>query len=202
MASRSSRSSAKEPSSGSTFKKERDTSPLSPTKISRTEEKKQLGHLNDRLAAYIDRVRSLELENGKLEKQMFSFEETSTREITTMRSAYDKELAHARRALDDTSKEKARLEMDAEKAKTECREIKQRFKEKEDEISRLSRSNKHLETQNTDLRNKAEAALDEVRSLKPEFENMKSRFYFFNDNFIGLKIIGVYVNKLFRDLET
>ena len=173
MASRSSRSSAKEPSSGSTFKKERDTSPLSPTKISRTEEKKQLGHLNDRLAAYIDRVRSLELENGKLEKQMFSFEETSTREITTMRAAYDKELAHARRALDDTSKEKARLEMDAEKAKTECREIKQRFKEKEDEISRLSRSNKHLETQNTDLRNKA--ALDEVRSLKPEFENMKNK---------------------------
>ena len=36
----------------------------------RTEEKKQLGHLNDRLAAYIDRVRSLELENGKLEKQV------------------------------------------------------------------------------------------------------------------------------------
>ena len=36
----------------------------------RTEEKKQLGHLNDRLAAYIDRVRSLEQENGKLEKQV------------------------------------------------------------------------------------------------------------------------------------
>ena len=41
-----------------------------PTKLSRTEEKRQLGHLNDRLAAYIDRVRSLELENGRLEQQV------------------------------------------------------------------------------------------------------------------------------------
>ena len=36
----------------------------------RTEEKKQLGQLNDRLAAYIDRVRSLEIENGRLEKKV------------------------------------------------------------------------------------------------------------------------------------
>jgi predicted RNase H-like nuclease (RuvC/YqgF family) len=68
------------------------------------------------------------------------------------------------------------VEMDAEKAKTECRETKQRFKEKEDELSRLARSNKLLESQNTDLRNKADTAQDELRSLKPEFENMKNKF--------------------------
>ena len=54
-----------------------------------------------------DRVSSLVLENEKL----------------------DKKLANARRALDDTSKEKVRLEMDTEKAKAECRQIKQRLKE-------------------------------------------------------------------------
>ena len=36
----------------------------------RTEEKKTLGNLNDRLAQYIDRVRSLELDNGKLATQV------------------------------------------------------------------------------------------------------------------------------------
>ena len=37
---------------------------------SRTEEKKVLGQLNSRLAAYIEKVRSLELENGRLEQQV------------------------------------------------------------------------------------------------------------------------------------
>jgi hypothetical protein len=36
----------------------------------RTEEKRQLGYLNDRLAAYIDRVRSLELENSNLSRKV------------------------------------------------------------------------------------------------------------------------------------
>ena len=31
---------------------------------------KQLGQLNSRLAAYIEKVRSLELENGRLEQQV------------------------------------------------------------------------------------------------------------------------------------
>ena len=39
--------------------------------FSRTEEKKVLGQLNSRLAAYIEKVRSLELENGRLEQQVF-----------------------------------------------------------------------------------------------------------------------------------
>ena len=40
---------------------------------SRTEEKRQLGFLNDRLAAYIDRVRSLELENNTLNRKVRFF---------------------------------------------------------------------------------------------------------------------------------
>uniref|UniRef100_A0A915L0H5 IF rod domain-containing protein n=1 Tax=Romanomermis culicivorax TaxID=13658 RepID=A0A915L0H5_ROMCU len=37
--------------------------PVSPTRLSRQQEKQQLSHLNDRLAQYIERVRSLETEN-------------------------------------------------------------------------------------------------------------------------------------------
>ena len=55
-----------------------------------------MGHLNDRLAAYIDRVRSLELENSRLEQQVMSIEETTTREVTSVRGMYDKELAQVR----------------------------------------------------------------------------------------------------------
>ena len=44
--------------------------PLSPTKISRTEEKRVLGNFNNRLASYIEKVRNLEQENGRLEQQV------------------------------------------------------------------------------------------------------------------------------------
>ena len=47
-----------------------------------------------------------------------------------MRASYDKELALARRALDDTSKEKARLELLCETAKVDCKEAKRKADEK------------------------------------------------------------------------
>ena len=46
---------------------------------SRTEEKKVLGQLNSRLAAYIEKVRSLELENGRLEQQVVKPEQLKIR---------------------------------------------------------------------------------------------------------------------------
>jgi len=175
MSSRSSRSSARTPASYSQPAAERSPSPLSPTKITRTEEKKQLGHLNDRLAAYIDRVRSLEQENGKLEKQVSSIEEVNVRELTTMRSAYDKELALTRKALDDNAREKARLEMETDALRTEHKDLKRDNKDQTDEVARLQRSVKMLESQNSDLREKADSANNELRTVKPELDNLKNR---------------------------
>lgn len=44
--------------------------PPSPIMSSRVQEKQDLANLNDRLAAYIDRVRKLESENSRLTKQV------------------------------------------------------------------------------------------------------------------------------------
>ena len=94
MASRSSRTSAK--ASPAPGMRPRAPSPLSPTKISRTEEKRTLGHLNDRLAAYISKVKSLESENSSLRTEMETIEESQTKEITTVRNMYDKELSQVK----------------------------------------------------------------------------------------------------------
>lgn len=51
---------------------ERSQSPLS---ISRSEEKDELAHLNDRLAGYIDYVRKLELDKQRLTKRIQSITE-------------------------------------------------------------------------------------------------------------------------------
>lgn len=88
------------------------STPLSPTRISRLQEKQQLRDLNDRLAVYIDKVRSLESENDVLVLQINEKEEVRSREVTGLKALYETELADARRCLDDSSKERAWLQIE------------------------------------------------------------------------------------------
>ena len=98
--------------------------PPSPTSITRAQEKDELAGLNDRLAAYIDRVRFLEGENSRLSKIIQTQEETVTRETSNIKGLYESELADARRLLDETSKEKAGLQIRTTAAQAEAKEYK------------------------------------------------------------------------------
>lgn len=60
------------------------STPLSPSVITRREERDQMVNLNNRLAAYIEKIRSLETENHKLQIQVQAFEETNSREVNEM----------------------------------------------------------------------------------------------------------------------
>ena len=99
------------------------STPLSPTRISRLQEKEELCNLNDRLAVYIDKVRSLESENSVLHLQVSEKEEVRSRELTGLKSLYETELADARRSLDDTAKERARLQIELGKIKSEHEQL-------------------------------------------------------------------------------
>ena len=81
----------------------------SPSRLSRLQEKDQLTTLNDRLAAYIDHIRSLESDNEKLTLQIQTFEETSRREVDNVKALYERELAAARKLVDEVAKENAKL---------------------------------------------------------------------------------------------
>lgn len=95
------------------------STPLSPTRLSRLQEKEELRELNDRLAVYIDKVRSLETENSALQLQVTEREEVRGRELTGLKALYETELADARRALDDTARERAKLQIELGKFKAE-----------------------------------------------------------------------------------
>lgn len=94
---------------------------------SRLQEKSDLQNLNDRFACYIDRVRHLEAENSRLSRTLQLSKETETRETLTLRTTYDKELSDARKLLDDTARDKAKLEIDAQRLWEENHELKTRL---------------------------------------------------------------------------
>jgi len=110
-------------------------SPLSPTRHSRLVEKVELQNLNDRLACYIDRVRNLETENSRLSIEVQTTRDTVTRETTNIKNIYETELLEARRLLDETSRERARLEIDTKRLWEENEELTTRLDKKTKECS-------------------------------------------------------------------
>ncbi|KAM9385183.1 lamin-B2 [Pholidichthys leucotaenia] len=150
------------------------STPLSPTRISRLQEKQDLQHLNDRLAVYIDRVRALELENDRLMVKVSEKEEVTTREVTGLKALYEAELADARRVLDETAKDRAKLQIDLGKAQADLEEAKRSVKKKDSDLAAAVSRASGLEGQ----LNKSEAALATALSqnaaLTSELADVKS----------------------------
>lgn len=71
--------------------------------------------MNDRLAVYIDRVKSLEEMNTKLTAEITLIKSRTQTEVESVKSSFESELADARRLLDETAKEKAREQMENRK---------------------------------------------------------------------------------------
>jgi len=111
------------PQSPSVSQSPRVARPPSPTMLSRVQEKNELAGLNDRLVAYIDRVRQLEGENARLMTRVQSQEDTVTKEVTGIKGLYEGELNSARKLLDDLAKEKAKLQFENGKLKTDLEDL-------------------------------------------------------------------------------
>lgn len=112
---------------GSSNPSEKKGTPLSPSRITRMQEKLELQNLNDRLATYIDRVRFLETENNRLSLQVHTSQETVSREVNSIKTLYENELKDARQTLDDTAKEKAQLQIDLSNLKQKFDDVSQRY---------------------------------------------------------------------------
>ncbi|XP_072310139.1 lamin-B1 isoform X1 [Eucyclogobius newberryi] len=140
--------------------------PLSPTRITRLQEKQQLRDLNDRLAVYIDKVRSLESENEVLHLKISEKEDGRSRELSGLRSLYETELADARKSLDESSKERAWLQIELGKIKTEHEQLVQSYNKKDLEAASAQSRVKDLEAQLNSKDAMLATALSEKRSLE------------------------------------
>ncbi|XP_075467765.1 lamin-B2 [Ascaphus truei] len=149
--------------------------PLSPTRISRLQEKEELRHLNDRLAVYIDRVRSLELENDRLMVKISEKEEVTTREVSGVKNLYESELADARRVLDETARDRARLQIELGKYRSDLDELTKNYKKKDADLATAQGRIKDLEA----LFHRSEAelsnALCDNRNLEAENAELRAQ---------------------------
>lgn len=140
--------------------------PLSPTRITRLQEKQQLRDLNDRLAVYIDKVRSLESENDVLHRKISEKEEVRSRELTGLKALYETELADARRSLDDSSKERAWLQIELGKIKSDHEQLLQNYNKKDSEAAAAQARLRDLEAQLNSKEAILTTALSEKRGLE------------------------------------
>ncbi|XP_028718751.1 lamin-B2 isoform X1 [Peromyscus leucopus] len=149
--------------------------PLSPARLSRLQEKEELRELNDRLAHYIDRVRALELENDRLLLRISEKEEVTTREVSGIKALYESELADARRVLDETARERARLQIEMGKLQAELDEARKSAKKREGELTVAQGRVRDLET--LFHRSKAELAstLSDKHGLESDVAELRAQ---------------------------
>lgn len=165
-------SSTPQPSS-SQERQTRPASPLSPTRQSRLQEKADLQNLNDRLACYIDKVRFLEAENSRLTREVHTIQDEVSREVTNIKSMYDHELSDARKLLDETHREKARLEIDTKRLWDENEDLKQTLAKKIKDLGHAENSARIYETRNNDLTHKYNQAAQEAKKSTAEAKELE-----------------------------
>uniref|UniRef100_M3Y5J4 Lamin-B2 n=1 Tax=Mustela putorius furo TaxID=9669 RepID=M3Y5J4_MUSPF len=146
-----------------------------PTRLSRLQEKEELRELNDRLAHYIDRVRALELENDRLLLKISEREEVTTREVSGIKTLYESELADARRVLDETARERARLQIELGKLKAELEEANKGSKRRDGELAAAQGRVKDLESLFHRSEAELAAALSEKRGLESDVAELRAQ---------------------------
>ncbi|XP_043935691.1 lamin isoform X1 [Protopterus annectens] len=149
--------------------------PQSPARLTRLQEKEELQDLNDRLAVYIDKVRSLETENTGLRLRITESEDIVNREVSGIKKAYETELADARSTLDSVAKDRARLQLELGKLREEFKELKARNGKKEADLLTAQARLKDLEALLNSKDASLSTALNEKRNLEGEVRDLKAQ---------------------------
>lgn len=142
---------------------------LSPSVTSNKVQKDEMAHLNNRMANYVEKVRSLEAENTTLKVQITTYEEKSSSQTTKLKQMYETELSEARRLLDDQSQDKAQLQL-------ENASLKGKFDNARREAEELSVNNAALQQELKSVHASVGMKDNQIKALSKELEEYKSAY--------------------------
>lgn len=125
-------------------------------------------NLNDRLACYIERVRYLEQENSKLSLELSSCQETAHREVANLKAIYENELADARKLLDETARDKAKVEIDAKRYWEENDVLRVKLNKKIKELTEVDKDARANEAKCIELKANYNSVCSEKKKLQEE----------------------------------
>ncbi|TNM90506.1 hypothetical protein fugu_002795 [Takifugu bimaculatus] len=150
-------------------------SSMSPTCQSRSQEKDDLRHLNDRLANYIQRVQELESERSCMLLQLEEKDESKSREMGNVRRLYEEELADVRRSLDEVAGEKARLQIDCGNLCDDNKKLQVRCRKKEGDLTNALAQWRNIESALISKDAEYSKLLSENRNLSGAFSDLQNQ---------------------------
>lgn len=148
-------------------------SPVSPSRITRLQEKEEMQNLNDRLVIYIDTVRRLESENSRLQSIVHSYSENSTRDVTEIKNLYEKELDDAKRLIDELAKEKARFEIEVNKHRASSQEAISKYERRDKEFKQTESKLKSVESEYVEYKTRTELTQNDMARLNVEIGQLR-----------------------------
>ncbi|XP_068278544.1 lamin-B1 [Nyctibius grandis] len=143
----------------------------SPVRLSRLQA--ELRQLNDRLSAYIDKVRSVKTEASTLQLEVTEQDAVCSRGVRGLKAVYERELADARQTLDDTARERARLRIELGKIRAEHEQLRASYAEKESDLNRAQLKIQEFESALTSKETALAIVLSDKKSLEGVIEDLK-----------------------------
>ena len=147
------------------------------SKLTRSQERQSLQNLNNRLAGYIDKVRSLEQDNSKLTTEIRKWETHQNQEVTNIKYVYDQEIDSLKEVLDGLSKQYNQLRVASEGLLYENREMKENIYKKETGLDSTKQLVDELHSEIRDLSNKLRSLETEKRKTDEKLNETYPELY-------------------------
>lgn len=152
------------------------------SRLTRTEEKQTLQNLNNRLAGYIDKVRQLQRDNAKLNKQIKHIEEYQSKEVTNVKQLYDNEIDSLKDALDGLSRQYNQLKVASEGLLNENEDLKDTLRRKDNDLKNtgdivtgLQEEIRQLTNRLGEMDNQRKKTQERLDEVLPELQRLKDK---------------------------